>query len=269
MRETDTTRWVLRREGWLVCLAGTLAFVAIPLWLGYLGISWDALNHHIYLGWTAEHPRFDRDYVAAAYQSYQFPYLYWPFYKLAMSGVSGATAGMVLALLHALAIPPVWLIARATIPGEDMFAAGMRTIAVALAFMSGLVLSLFDTTANDLLASIPLLWAYALALQPIADPKASALRGAVLSGALAGVALAFKLSNGFLVVALPVLWLWTGGSLPARAGRCIVAGCALLAGFVACYGYWGWQLWTHFGNPMYPLYDGVFEPMRAFLGWQP
>lgn len=259
---------ILRREGWLVYSLGALAFVAIPLWLGYLGLSWDAVNHHIYLGWTAEHPRFDRDYLAAAYQSYQFPYLYWPFYKLAVLGVRGGTAGMVLALLHSAAIPAVWMIARYCIPGQDLFHAAMRAAAVLLAFMSGVILSLFDSTSNDLMASIPLLWAYALGLRPLADERASPLRSAVASGALAGVSVAFKLSNGFLVIALPLLWVWADGSLWARIGRCVAAGFLLLVGFVLCYGYWGWQLWAHYGNPVYPLYDPVFAPLRDFAGWR-
>jgi hypothetical protein len=259
--------WLTRHEGWVVVLAGTLALVAIPLSLGYMGLSWDAVNHHIYLGWTAEHARFDRDYLPAAYQSYQFPYPYWPVYKLALAGASGATAGVVLALVHATALPAVWLIAKYCIPGKDLFAVGMRAAGVLLAFMSGLVLSMFDTTANDLIAAIPLLWAYALALRPAASEASGALRAAALSGALAGVAVAFKLSNGFLVLALPVLWAWPAGGLSQRALRCVVGGLFVVAGFAVLYGYWGWQLWVHFGNPVYPLYDGWFAPARDALGW--
>lgn len=261
------TDWVLRREPWLVFLLGTVAFAAIPLSLGYLGISWDAVNHHIYLGWTAEHPRFDQDYLAASYQGYQHPYLYWPLYRLAIAGVSGTTAGVVLALLHAAAIPAAWLIARHCIPGEDLFAAGMRILAVVLAFLSGAVLSLFDSTSNDLMAATPLLWAYALGLRPIAETRASPMRWSLASGALAGMAVAFKLSNGFLVLTLPLLWLWPAGSARVRMGRCIAAGFTLLASFVAFYGYWGWQLWSHFGSPIYPLYDGLFAPLRDAMGW--
>lgn len=263
----DARRWVLRREGWLVCLLGVLAFVAVPLWVGHMGISWDALNHHIYLGWTADQPRFDRDFLAASYQSYQYPYLYWPVYKLAMAGVSGATAGAVLALLHATAIPAVWWIARSCIPGDDLFTAGMRATAVFLAFLTGAVLSLFDATSNDLMAGIPLLWAYAFALQPIARPDVPAQRWALGSGVLAGMSVAFKLSNGPLAIVLPLLWLWPAGSLAARVTRCVLAGLAVLASYGAVYGYWGWQLWSHFGNPIYPMYDGWFEPLRAFTGW--
>lgn len=268
MRESAAA-WVLRREGWIVFLLGAIVFAAIPLWLGYLGLSWDAINHHIYLGWTAERPRFDRDNVAAGYQAYQFPYLYWPFYRLAMAGTSGAVAGLVLALLHTLAIPPVWLIARSTIQGSDLFAAGMRAAAVALAFMSGAILSLFDSTSNDLLASIPLLWAYALALGAVEPARVRVARTLVASGFLAGVAVACKLSNGFLVLALPLLWLAPPGPWSVRLGRCVAAGTAVLGGFALCYGYWGWQLWTHFGNPIYPFADSRFEVLRVFLGWQP
>jgi hypothetical protein len=250
-----------------VYLLGAAAFAAVPLSLGYMGISWDAVNHHIYLGWTAEQPRFERDFIAAAYQSYQFPYLYWPFYRLAMANVSGSTAGVVLALLHSTAIPAVWLIARSCIPGKDLFDAGMRVLAVVLAFMSGVILSLFDSTSNDLMASIPLLWAYAFALRPLATADASPMRHAVASGMLGGMAVAFKLSNGFMVLALPLLWLWPAGPLQARARRTFAGGIALVAGLVLFYGYWGWQLWSHFGNPVYPLYDPVFAQLREALGW--
>ena len=261
--------FVLRREAWLVFIAGTLAFAAIPLSLGYLGISWDALNHHIYLGWTAERLRFGQDYLAAGYQTYQHPYLYWPVYKLALAGATGATAGLVLALLHATAIPAVWMIARSCIPGEDLFAAGMRALAVVLGFTSGVVLSLFDSTSNDLMAAIPLLWAYAVALRPLSEGvQASPLRCAAASGVLAGMAVAFKLSNGFLALAVPLLWLLAPGTVRERLAR-TVGGCAcVVAGFVAFYGYWGWQLWSHYGNPMYPLYDNWFAPLRDAVEWR-
>jgi hypothetical protein len=265
---TPTARpWIVRYEAWLVALGGALALVAVPLWLGYLGISWDAVNHHFYLGWTAEHPRFDQDYLPAAYQTYQYPYLYWPVYKLAMAGVSGTTAGIVLALIHATAVPAVWLIARSCIPGEDLFAAAMRAAGVLLGFMSAAVLSMLETTSNDLMAAIPLLWAYALALRPLALPGASTLRNQAASGLMAGISVAFKLSNGFLALALPVMWVLASGSLRERVVRCLLAGLAVLAGFLLFYGYWGWELWSHFGNPMYPLYDRVFAPAREALGW--
>jgi hypothetical protein len=264
--------WLLRWEPWLTVALCAVGLTSIPLGLGHIGLSWDALNHHIYLGWVADHPRFDRDYLAASYQSYQFPYLYWPVYKLAVGGASGMVAGVVLAQLPLIGVPAIWRLARACMPGREWFDLAMRTMGVALALMSGVVLSMFDSTGNDLLAAIPLVWAITVALEPIAGrspDEARLRRAACVSALLAGVSIAFKLSNGPIAAVLPLLWLWPGGSLSGRLQRLVLTGLFGLLGFVMVHGYWSWLLWTHFGNPIYPFYDPWFEPLRAWSGWRP
>lgn len=256
----------------LVALAA-LAFAAIPLGLGSIGLSWDAINHHIYLGWIAEHPRFDRDYLAASGQSFQYPYLYWPVYKLFQAGVAGRWAGAVLDLLYLPAVPALWLLARRMVPERDLYGLAMRAAAVLLAFLSGLVLSMFDSTSNDLYAAIPLVWAVALALEAVPLPAdghgPASLRLLVASGLFAGIAVAFKLSNGPLALVLPLLWLRGEARQGRRLGQLLLAGIATLAGVALGYGRWGWLLWQHYGNPVYPFYDPLFAPLRAALGWHP
>ena len=263
---------LLRWELAIVCLLMWLAFISIPISLGEIGLSWDALNHHIYLGWTAEKPRFDQDFVAAGYQSYQFPYLYWPVYKLAVTGWSGISTGIVLATLHLIAVPPVWMLARVCMPGTDTFDAAMRMLAVALAFLTAVVLSLFDSSSNDLMAAAPLVWALALGLEPMRKECPAWLTPALaiaLSGLFAGVSVAFKLSNGPLAVLLPIVWLFSGSTLSASLRLVAIGSAATLAGFAVTYGYWGALLWNHFGNPVYPFYDHWFAPLRSLTGWQP
>jgi hypothetical protein len=261
--------------GWeilAVSIAGWVALMAIPLALGKIGISWDALNHHVYLGWIAENGRFDRDLLAASYQSFQFPYSYWPVYKLAYGGFSGATAGMVLATLHATAIPAVWLVANRCIPGRTWSDVLLRAFAVILAFESGVILSMSDSTSNDLLSAVPLLWSIALPLQVVGDSAAldrKRLGIIVVSGALAGISVALKLSNGPLAVIAPLLWGFIGADWAQRL-RGVVAGC--VAAVLACllgYGPWGWQLWLHVGNPIYSFGDEYFEPLRRAFNWHP
>lgn len=267
-------RWVQRFVAWefsLLLIFSWLAFISIPLALGEMGISWDALNHHIYLGWTAEHPRFDQDLFAASGQTFQYPYLYWPVYKLSQSGLPGKWAGVVLATLHWTIVPPVWMIARCCMPGKQGFDVLMRFIAVVLAFMTGVVLSMFDSTSNDLLAAVPLVWALAQAMKPLCEPKAQRLalnRSIILSGLCAGVSVAFKLSNGPLVILLPGLWLLAANSLRQKMLNVLVGCLAVAAGFSLAYGYWGWQLWSHFGNPIYPFDDHWFVLLRVWLGRQ-
>lgn len=269
---TESSAGQLRLELALVVLAGWTAFMAIPVATGGIGISWDALNHQVYLGWIAAAPRFHLDVLAASYQTYQFPYLYWPLYQMTAAGASGVQAGVVLATLHAISVPPVWLIARAVIPGVALFDVAMRCTAVLLAFVSGVVLSQFDSTSNDLLAAIPLLWAVAVVFPTAADqvPGRSRMRRVLLSGALSGVSVAFKLSNAPLVLAVALLW-WLAarnarlGSLALAAG-----GAAAAAAFALVYGFWGWQLWSHFGNPFFPFaHEWIAPPIGAAPGARP
>jgi hypothetical protein len=262
----------LRTELLSVTLVGWLAFVAIPLSLGQMGLSWDALNHHIYLGWTAESPRFARDYLAASFQSYQFPYLYWPVYKLAAAGVSGQVAGVVLATLNAAAIPAVWMIANSCIPGRLWSDAVLRVLAVALAFSSVLLLSMFDSTSNDLLSTVPLAWSVAmglLAMEPAPDTGISPIRAVLVSGALAGISVACKLSNGPIAVLVPLLWMGARARMSERIRLAVAGGVAAALAFAVAYGYWGWQLWVAVGNPVYPFGDGYFEPLRRWANWLP
>ncbi|MDB5871168.1 MAG: hypothetical protein JWQ07_610 [Ramlibacter sp.] len=268
-RDAGPTRG--RLELAVTLLVAWLAFIAVPLGQYGMGLSWDALNHHIYLGWIAGHPRFDQDFLAAGYQSLQFPYLYWPVYKLAAWGAGPTMTGVALATLHVVAVPPVWMIARTCIPGPGPAERAMRFMAVVLAFQSAVVLSLFDSSSNDLLAAAPLVWSVALALEgAFGQRRRLGSRSlAILSGLLAGAAIACKFSNGPLVVVLPLLWIFCGASARERVLNTTMACLAVVLGLVVTYGYWGAQLWTHFGNPIYPFLDSAFDPVRNWWGWTP
>ena len=247
-----------------------LALAGMPWERGQLGISWDALNHQIYLGWTAEASRFGLDVLPAAYQTYQYPYLYWPLYKLAVSGFTGPQAAVVLATLHMACVPPLWLVARMCIPEASWFGAWMRLLAVALAFTSGLIVSLFHSTSNDLLAAIPLLWAFAMSLGNVTRaPAVPSTSSVVISGLLGGLSIAFKLSNGPLALLLPLLWMLAPGTVTARCRQTIWGCVAILAGFGIAYAPWGWQLWELHGNPIYPFADGWAAQLRPWFGRAP
>jgi hypothetical protein len=260
-----------RAELLLVVVGVWLALVAIPIGLGGIGISWDALNHHVYLGWTAFSPRFDRDWLAASYQAYTWPYLYWPFYKLVELQVPGMWAGVVLVSLHVLVVPALWIIARACVPERSWEGTALRAGGVLLAFLGQLTLSLMDTTANDLYAASPLVWAVALGILAFQVPAATGWlapgRAVALSGLLAGVSIAFKLSNGPLVLVMPVLWALVPAA-PSQRLRFVASGTAWsIAGFALAYGWWGAQLWQQFGNPIYPFCEDWFALARKLVGW--
>lgn len=244
-----------------VCLLAAIAAASIPLYAGEWSWSWDALNHHVYLGYIAETPRWDLDVVAASVQSYQYPYLYWPIYRLSLLSSSGAVIGAIWsAFLAVMLTVPLWLASLNLLRSEagGLQAAFERIAACALGLSSVVVLAAINTTSNDPLAGLPVLWA--VALMTVTSPSN---RRAALASGLCGVAVAFKLSNG-LYLPLLLLWCWVpvGGRWSvwalqvARRGSMLALG--VIAGFVVAYLPWGWQLWRHTGNPFYPLLGGVF-----------
>ena len=268
-----TLRQLAGLEMLLLLVFFWLVFISVPLYLGELGLSWDSLNHHIYLGWVADAPRFDKDHAAASNQAYQYPYLYWPVYKLAISGFSGQAAGVVLATLHLITVPPVWMVARALIPDQNRYGVTMRASAVLLGYMSAVPLKMLESTGNDLLAAAPFLWAIALAFQAIAQPApindTRITRTALIAGLLAGLSVTLKLSHGPLAVLLPMLFVFCDGPWLARAKWVVLCAAGIFVGFVVSYGYWGYQLWIQFGNPIYPFYDGYFQLFRNGTGLHP
>ncbi len=246
----------LERLEWaLVTLAAALLAAALPLHAGYLGWSWDALNHHVYLGLTAQSPRWSLDVIPASVQTYQYPYLYWPVYRMSQwAGPPVLAAAWWSAWQATMLALPVWLISRRLLPlqPDARENVALRVLACVAAFMSLLVLAGIETTTNDLLACVPLLWAIAVSLHPdFIDRRAAA------AAALWGMSTAFKLSNGLFLPWL-LLW-WYRGSRPhwpvRRAGM-LLGGAAL--GFALAYAPWGWQLWQMTGNPFHPFFAAFF-----------
>jgi hypothetical protein len=249
-------RPLLLAELLVLTLLAALGASALAWQIGQWGWNWDAINHHVYLGLTAEQPRWSLDVLAAGTQVYQYPYLYWPVYKIAqMSGSGLAAAVGWSAAQAALLLPPVWLMAHRLIDTGAMArweAALLRSGACVLAFLNAIVLHGLGMTSNDLLAALPLLWAVALQCGHSRSDKL-----ALVCAALWGVSTAFKWSNGLM---LPVLLFWWWQSerphLPWRRGLALAAGAVL--GFGLVYLPWGLQLWAVRGNPFYPFFRSIF-----------
>lgn len=120
-------------------------------------------------------------------------------------------------------------------PGYQWFDVFMRMLAVVLASLSVLVLSLFDATSNDLLAAIPFLWSFAWALETVGSDrprKLSARNAVLLSGLFAGISVACKLSNGPLAILLPGLWMLSAPTLKTKVLNTVTGGVATVAGFL-------------------------------------
>ncbi len=253
----------MSRAAWLELCVLTALGAALAAWsmlgAGEWAWSWDALNHHIYLGLIAQSPRWHLDVLAASVQGYQYPYLYWPVYWLSTLQLPAVYLGALWAAVQAsLLIPPVWLASFYLLPtqGPKLQVVFERSMAVVLAASSIVLMAGVGTTSNDLLAGVPLMWAFAL----MCAPDGRGVGRSALAAALWGVSTAFKWSNG-LAVPLLIFWCWQGTPLRFSWRHAFSMVGAAPVGFILAYAPWGWQLWLQTGNPFHPLFNSFFPPL--------
>lgn len=228
-------------------------------WLAGKDVSWDLINHHLYLPfawWTGRHAA---DLYAAGPQSYQVPLGYLPLHALVEARLPDWGVGLALATLHALAAWPLWHLARALWPGPDQFR--WRALAVAMGLVTPVFLVYAGTSSMDPLTCVLVLAALAWVWgdRPQAGP-------AMLAGVAFGAAVGLKPTNLVLVPALlAVLLLRTAAGL-ARP-RAMLAGAAAAVGTsVALIGPWSWWLWSTYGNPALPFLNDRFASPFAPSG---
>lgn len=235
------------------------------VWVMAVGrdLSWDVVNHHIYLPFSLLSGRYQVDLFAAGPQSYQNPLGFLPFYGLVRMGGPSWIVGTGLALIHALVL---WPLHRLTVAlwGDGDDTRWWRLMALALAGATPMFLLLAGTSSLDVLSALLMLGALAL----LAGPAGSAwLVGA--SGMLSGLAFAVKPVNAVFIIGLfAVLALRLLSTQTTWRQGLVWAGAALLSALVFM-GPWCLWLWQTFGNPLFPLYNQVFQspyaPQQAVL----
>lgn len=283
MSKPSHTVVALHRPPWREALvAAVLLGGSMVVWLlslGGLSLGWDSLNHHFYLGLMAvEGERLERDVFAAGSMSCQYPYAYVPLYWLQSIGATGSQAALVLALPALAAVPAVWLLSWAIWPVRTCTASLARVAWVGVAFLSPLWWSLLDSTSNDLLSTLPMVWAYALiAWRAACDWNGEridavhsfsfsfSLAWSTLAGVLVAIALTIKISQSFAALGLLMLTLASarGVVIAARRVAAMVLGGALFGLLV----WWPWarDVWRTCGSPIYPMLVDWLRPLAGAL----
>jgi len=241
----------------VAALVGSLVFaIAWTLILGK-DVHWDAINYHLYLGYSAIHDRFATDFFAAGPPSYINPYAYVPLYLMSAAGWHAALMATVFAAWHGLAL---WLTfeitCAATMPEHGRSQAAFGLLAIAFAAMNPVLLQGIGSTMTDLSTGVFVLAGWWCIVLAVRDGRSSL---AFVAGALCGAAAALKLSNAvFAIAAVPALFLFPGDFV-ARA-KAVVAfsflcGLALVIASLP----WAWHLWQEFRNPLFPFLNHLFQ----------
>jgi hypothetical protein len=228
------------------------------LWLGQ-DVSGDLRNYHFYNGYELLTGRLDRDIAGASLGSYFNPVMdavhYW-----GMTRLPARLFGFLLGAIHGLNPALVYLVAR------RLAANGARLPAVAAAALAAIgptAVLVLGTASGDSLAALPALAAFWLVLRAVEAGSPPRLRILFLGGVLGGAAVAFKLTMGPYAAALAL------GLLVAAPGAASLVAffLGLAAGYLAAGGYWCWQLWIHFGNPLFPFANQIFHSPFMSSTW--
>jgi hypothetical protein len=252
----------------LVYTVATLAALGLSLALGK-DVPWDAVNYHLYAGYSVFNDRFGLDYFAAGAQSYFNPYAYAPFYALVQQGFSDVAIASVLAALQSVVL---WLTFEISLvvcpPARHPHALWVAALAVLWAVVNPVFLQELGSSFADLTTAIVVLAGWLALLHGFARPGYGRL---ILGGALIGAACALKMTNVVFAFGACALVLLQGARPSQSAARMALYSIAAVAGFVLAGGAWAWQLWQQFHNPLFPLLNGVFqssdfttEPLRLY-----
>lgn len=226
---------------------------------GFLGkeMMWDTLDYHFYAGFSALHDRFGRDYFAAGAQSYFNPYVYVPFYALVRSGLPAVYVAAILAVAQSAILWLSYELATALCAGDKpRTRIALGVCAVMLAAANPILISQLGSSYADITTAEVVLAGWLLLVHAVRAPSAARV---VAAGALLGAASALKLTNSVHAVSACVLLLFLPGSGRNKLRLALGFGGALAISFLAITAPWALTLERHFGNPFFPLLNGIFR----------
>jgi hypothetical protein len=266
----------------LMLLVAILLGVVFAIHFGR-DLNWDQLTYHysISLNWNVE--RLSGEFMPYNPVSYINPLPHLLFYNLVSRDVStvnilaitGAVHGLNLFLVYCVArialtltvprggdalLPAATVLCRAIDAGVSARAGSL--VSMLLAAFSSIFFMLVGTSFADPLVSIPVLAGVAALLL---TTKVSARNKYVallyVAGAALGIGLGLKLSNLILAVSCVVcfvIWVSLRNRKLAFDEICRLSLASVL-GFFLVSGYWSFQMLNEFGNPVFPLFNGIFK----------
>src|SRR6266850_1657042 len=245
----------------IVIALGSLLAGAIYTWFVGEDVNWDWLNYHEYNVWAVINDRYGIDALPPGFQTYFNPTVYFPVYYLRHL-LPLPYGMMIIGAVHGLNLLLIYFLVRVLL--REAATASAIGASILIAAVGPMTLSEVGTSFSDILTALPILAGCVLIL----SADGSHHGRYVLAGLLIGAAVGLKLTNA--VYALGAVAAVLVASRPLKATLCLGVGGAV--GALATGGAWGLMLWHELGNPIFPLFNAVFQsreliPMNI-MDWQ-
>lgn len=243
----------------IICCA-TYAVLCIA-WRLFAGRpwTWDQMHYHAYVAhawWTGRLPE---ELFAAGAQSYLNPLPHLPFYMVLQTGLPGLAVPIFMGVFHGINLWLLHFIACKLIPPADRMRRLLVVCGVVLGAFSPGFLFEVGTSYADVVVSIPAMGAMLLLLGALSRKTAGRLdwRWVSLAAFIAGGAVGLKPTAATFCGVLFLVFLVMSGRQAWHLGwRAVLAG---MLGLGSTGGAHAWMLWKAFGNPVFPLFNGVFR----------
>jgi hypothetical protein len=240
---------------------GSLLAGAIYTWFAGEDVNWDWQNYHEYNVWAVINGRYGLDALPAGFQTYFNPTVYFPVYYL--RHLLPLPYGlMILGAVHGLNLLLIYFLIRVLL--REAATASAIGASILIAAVGPMTLSEVGTSFSDILTALPILAGCILIL----SADGSRHGRYILAGLLIGAAVGLKLTN--VVYALGAAAAVLVASRPLKATFCLGLGGAV--GALATGGAWGLMLWREMGNPVFPLFNAVFQSPELvpanIMDWQ-
>lgn len=226
--------------------------------------NWDLLNYHFYNGYAALTGAWQHNYAPAQLQSYFTPTLDVVTYLL-ISKLQPVQVGLVVGAFQGINAWLVVQIAARLIRFRWHWLEWPVWLAcAALAMYSPISVTELGNSMQDLTLSVLILGAILLLVIATGKQAGQARSAWILftcAGLLLGVAVGAKYTEAMYAIAAFVTFVITPNKQGLLRGLSFTL--AGTVGALTMAGYWMYDMATRFGNPVFPLYNGVFKSPYA------
>jgi len=211
--------------------------------------SWDLRNYHLYNGYAWLNGRIGTDLDPAQMQTFLCPLLDIAYVLLlqAFDHVPRLLAA-ILAVPQAIAAVLVLVLARRMLPPWQAYAAALIGVTGAAG------LPTIGTAMSEMAPAACILGAALLLIRT--DATEPLEQACLAAGLLAGLSVGMKLTFAPYALGLMAMTAIAPGR---RVRRSLWFAVGALVGAGLCDGFWWWNLWLRFDNPVFPFFNDLFR----------
>lgn len=218
----------------------------------------DVWNYHLYNGWSYLNNRLEWDLAPAGAHSFLNPYLDVLFYKC-VSTTNGVVYTFFVGILQGLVVVPLLLIVR-VFYSEKILAYVITTLCC---FGSTFFIGCLGLSTHDNLITVLVLISFYLLLQYF---KKNNFLFLSFSAFILGATIGLKLTaSTYAVTFCGLVFLFSKGKIVRKFELFAFYSCVLLLGIGVTSGKWFYDLYSLYGNPLFPFYNNIFQSPFASL----